>query len=68
MRAFFGLLLLPACVMRGVLPAEGVARAQLSEAVPRTVRCETGSVPVELANWRAAVERSYPFVEHRSLD
>lgn len=52
------LLLLPACALRGVLPAEGTARARLSDAIPRTVRCETGSVPIDLENWRAAVARS----------
>lgn len=58
MRAVCWLLVLPACAMRSVLPAEGVARTRLSDSVPRTVRCETGSVPIELENWRAAVERS----------
>lgn len=57
MRAVW-LLLLPACVMRGVLPTEGNAHAQVSDGVAHRVRCETGSVPIEFDDWRAAVERS----------
>lgn len=57
MRAVCWLVFLPACVLRGVLPVEGIARTNVSDAVPRVVRCETGSVPMDLENWRAAVER-----------
>lgn len=56
MRAVW-LLLLPACVLRGVLPTDGAPHAQVSDHVPPRVRCETGSVPIELENWRASVER-----------
>ncbi|MBL8938506.1 MAG: hypothetical protein JNM69_28320 [Archangium sp.] len=60
MRAACWLVLLPACVMRGVVPVEGRALASVGDEVARSVRCDTGSVPIEFANWRAAVERVAP--------
>lgn len=57
MRAVW-LLVLPACVMRAALPTEGTAHAKVTDAVAARVRCETGPVPIEFDDWRAAVERS----------